>query len=101
MMDNPKYIDLNKLTARLPVLTSNDGKHYVSTADVAEALSLAAAETGDVVEVVRCDDCRFFSSFPCKNRDGYDGHCHGMNHGTLVDDYCSYGKRKEKNHDSP
>lgn len=93
-MDEKRYVDLNKLSTIIPVV-QDDEELLVPLADLRKAIMIAAAET-DVVEVVRCDDCRFFSSFPCKNRDGYDGHCHGMNHGTLVDDYCSYGKRKEQ-----
>lgn len=48
----------------------------------------------DVVEVVRCRDCVYYSRFPCKNQDGYDGHCHGTNHGTCDSGYCSFGRRK-------
>lgn len=51
-MDNPRYIDINKLTARLPVL--NDGGEYlIAISDVRLAISLAQAETGEVEEVVR------------------------------------------------
>ena len=49
----------------------------------------------DIVKVVRCCDCRYFSRFSCKDKFGYDGHCHGTNHGVCIEDYCSFGKRKD------
>lgn len=52
-------------------------------------------EERDLVEVVRCSDCRYYSTFACRTKDGYDGHCHGTNHGTHADGYCHFGKRKE------
>ena len=95
MMDNPKYIDLSKLTARLPVLTVNNGDYLVSTEDVAKALSLAAAETGDVVEVVRCMDCKYcrynaaISYYRCNRREFYSEE-------VKPTDFCSCGQRKEQ-----
>lgn len=53
----------------------------------------------DVVEVVRCKDCKHSVKYNCKNdacysfticrrRDGYS-------EGVEEDDFCSYGERKE------
>lgn len=46
-MNKPRYIDLEKLTARLPML-SDDGDLLVSVEDVRKAISLAAADPVDV-----------------------------------------------------
>lgn len=54
----------------------------------------------DVVEVVRCKDCKYSVKYNCKNdacysfticrrRDGYS-------EGVEEDDFCSYGERKEE-----
>ena len=44
---------------------------------------IEAAPTVDVVEVVRCRDCRKFKTYGCRMvASGYD-------------DFCSYGERKE------
>ena len=56
----------------------------------------------DVVEVVRCKDCKHCMAFKDKS-DGFYGHCRIWltrvisNYAALVDadGYCSYGKRKE------
>ena len=42
----------------------------------------------DVVEVVRCKDCRHYDKGACWDQDAY-GRC------WREDDYCSYGERKE------
>lgn len=46
--------------------------------------------TADVVEVVRCEDCRYwdnrFDVMVCNLTDGMKG----------ASDYCSYGERKEE-----
>ena len=59
------------------------------------------APTADVVEVVRCKDCKHSVRYECKNdacykftmcrrRDGYS-------EGVEDEDYCSYGERREEN----
>lgn len=84
-MDKPKYIDLEKLTARLPILKF-EGDYYIPLPDVRKAVSLAAAETGDVVEVVRCKDCLYRPYHVCTRDDRWRDE----------DDFCSRGKRKEQ-----
>ena len=54
---------------------------------ICEFRQLLAKPTADVVEVVRCKDCKHFESDFCR----YDfalNFCCG-------DDFCSYGERKE------
>ena len=52
--------------------------------------------TADVVEVVRCRDCKYWGGvtygYVCRNFSGIDAKsC------TEADDYCSYGERREQN----
>lgn len=76
--------------------------HKGSTIDANDIARFPAA---DVVEVVRCKDCRYWSaldngSWVCKGRT--DGECemlavkhHSESPCTEQDHFCSYGKRKD------
>lgn len=91
-MNEPKYIDLKKLMERLPVMTVNNGDYLVSTDDVRKAIAIAAADTGDVTEVVRCKDCKhatFYSRYKAIVCD-YEIETDDDNF------YCAYGERKNK-----
>jgi len=48
-------------------------------------------ESGQLVEVVRCEECKHHSEIP--NTDLYL--CHRTCSGCKADDFCSYGERKE------
>lgn len=50
--------------------------------------AMKAAPAADVVEVVRCKDCKHFVSEVCR-------HDFAMNL-SRGDDFCSYGERKEQ-----
>lgn len=50
--------------------------------------------TADVVEVVRCKDCKKRNTEKCMMNNTV-----GMNKDLFDDDYCSYGKRKEQGND--
>lgn len=97
-----RYIDADKLykdeVARcrcVPWVGSGDNNYK----DLDEVL--ADAPTADVVEVVRCKDCRHW------NNEGYDailesafGECQKSFEDyhcceTTENDYCSYGERRE------
>lgn len=60
-----RYIDVNKLIARLPVVGVDGTDPLVSIVDVRRIIALATAETGDVVEVVRCKDCEHYRDRGC------------------------------------
>lgn len=49
--------------------------------------------TADVVEVVRCKDCRHFRRYTHKNR-GECGLFGELNNSVQTTDYCSYGERR-------
>ena len=97
-MDNPRYIDLNKLTARLPVL-NDSGEYLIAISDVRRAISLAQAETGEVEEVVRCKDCDRGHRTTIGKTDVVV--CHRYFHEDIRGykdpmNYCSHGVRKEQ-----
>lgn len=84
------YIKVESLYRLLPALLDNGNAMFLAD-DVRMALRLAAVETGDVAEVVRCKDCKYFGKDL-----GYGKHdCkkHEMPY-CLENDYCSYGSRK-------
>ena len=60
-----RYIDLDKLTARLPIVGADGTDSLVSIADIRRIIAFAGAETGDVVEVVRCKDCEHYRDRGC------------------------------------
>lgn len=53
----------------------------------------------EFVKVVRCEDCKHWSDFTpnLKRLTGYDGQCkrHHRDIFTNLDDFCSYGDRKQ------
>ena len=64
-MTEQRYIDADKIKKRLPVVGFDGGDSLVSVADVRRIIAFAAAETSaDVVEVVRCKDCRYYRNHP-------------------------------------
>ncbi len=57
------------------------------------------APTDDVVEVVRCKDCKYLYCFSAIDRRFYCRHYpHGLEGINIVEDnpYCSYGERREE-----
>ena len=92
-----RYIDTEKISMRLPVF-AYEGDYLVYMTDVRKAI--AQTPTEDVVEVVRCENCRWYAVD--SNKHGFcmrpwspsmwrdeTGHLH-------PDDFCSYGVRKEQ-----
>ena len=84
-----RYVDISLLnTAELD---------HESTAEIDDAI--AKLPTVDVVEVVRCKDCKHSVRYECKNDACYkftmcrrrDSYSEGVDD----DDYCSYGERSE------
>ncbi|MBP3699653.1 MAG: hypothetical protein J6J01_09295 [Oscillospiraceae bacterium] len=94
-----RYINLAHLYKRVPVVTDTNGDYLISVSDLRTAIALAAAETGEVIEVVRCKDCvcgrptnksdRFEAQYPLEYL-----YCSVNDSGVKKDGYCSYGKRK-------
>lgn len=67
------------------------GIMFANLNDVANTIK--AAPTIDAVQVVRCEECKYFQD----NNGGYPhDECRwGHEETPNVDDYCSYGERKE------
>lgn len=96
-----KYIDADKLIAwcneTYQAQSTVQGKAYIN----AFLTKVLSCPTADVVEVVRCKDCRHWNSSrydailesawgECR-KSFEDYHCCE----TTENDYCSYGERKE------
>ena len=82
-----RYIDANKLIERLKhnpdFLTAP--KH--SKDGIID--EIVYQPTADVVEVVRCKDCKHIETTE------YGGYCCLKKTGVAYNDYCSYGERSE------
>ena len=50
----------------------------------------------DVVEVVRCKDCKHFDAYEGEEHKGDCGELVGLESCVYEDDFCSYGERKER-----
>ena len=53
---------------------------------------LSKQPTADVVEVVRCGQCKHWKINPNNPYGGYCRYCEGAS----IDHYCSYGERKNR-----
>lgn len=89
----PRYIDADKLLARYKERcagckeTPNFCEHFCDIADVIS--DIEDAPTEDIVEVVRCKDCRYECGDACL-------HALGLAAIESPECYCAYGERKEK-----
>lgn len=93
-----RYIDADKI----PYVISEDG----CLDDFAYRYDINEVPTADVVEVVRCKDCKYYTAHyhgsygdygRCDHpQQEYDIECFDMWVETTPDDYCSYGERREK-----
>lgn len=87
------YIKIAHLYKRMPVLTDTNGDHLISVSDLRTAIATAAAETGDVVAVIRCKDCRLRDTEGCPFMAWDCGELTGETNDT---DFFSHGERKEQ-----
>lgn len=82
-------------------------KKYYAGQDIMDAIiglmeAVGSIKGADVVEVVRCKDCKLWSSCLSKQEKqvlidtNTDGVCeYWMSDGLMPNDFCSYGERKE------
>lgn len=90
-----EYIERRALIDKIfPIGVIDDGSYAIPAKAVKTAIDNAPAP--DVVEVVRCKDCKHLEidkgwqgGRACLMRGGDTGWCHD-------NDFCSYGERKEK-----
>lgn len=87
-----RYIDEDKLIEALPKVTEDK---KVSLFGVLADLFVTISDTptADVVEVVRCGQCKYWKINP---RNMFGGQCR-YSECAAIDHYCSYGKRKYDN----
>lgn len=89
-----RYIDVDSLYRRVKEKTNPYGKPTLDYKSGLNVLRMIENEpTADVVEIVRCKDCKH--SYFVKSCSKYE--CR-KGCGTLkyANDYCSYGERKER-----
>ena len=93
-----RYIDVDKIRVTIPSCVDDEGDVYVSLSDVRKAI--AQTPTEDVIEVVRCKDCKHNpqNGGECDRsitHTGRDYVCEVNTYRYIGIDYCSYGERKE------
>ena len=86
-----EYINRNAL---LESIRSGDGTNEHK---IFAALCVSNAPAADVVEVVRCRDCKWWEA---RTYGGCIGKCENPLNGLVIEylddeDYCSYGERRE------
>lgn len=86
------YIDREKLAERIKLSPAFKKFHRGFESEILQNVVLDLIDnmpTADVVEVVRCHECRWFvNSERC-------GHPFGLSAGRIIpDNYCCYGERK-------
>jgi len=82
----PKYINADKL---IKDLRDNAAEHY----DPFVNSIINSQPAADVVEVVRCKDCKYSESVPKWN--GFEFGCMLHREYTTATDFCSYGERRK------
>ena len=81
----PRYIDADNVKLKGISVFDQNLEILIPLSDVRKSLQMAP--TADVVEVVRCKDCKYFSEFQyC----GVLGFCE-------PNEYCSRGERRNRN----
>ena len=81
-----RYIDSNDLEKGMYENPSDDFEHGWNEA--LEGAMLAIKPNPNVVEVVRCEDCKHYYT--------YYHQCKKFSAIRACDDYCSFGERKEQ-----
>lgn len=98
-----RYIDAEEFLEGFCIYAIGQDKHFIKAVETV----LEDTPTADVVEVVRCKDCKHFMEYTeeyRRNVEGADGDCYlrivcsnSLNeqlNAVKCDDFCSYGKRK-------
>jgi hypothetical protein len=91
----PRYIDAEKLIKTIfPIGLVDNGKYTINAKAVKVAID--RTPTADVVEVVRCKDCKWCLTENWQGDILYGCDCAAGMNDITPNDYCSYGERKEK-----
>ena len=99
-----RYIDADALIVEMELCSYETWSKGVNPTWWAQAVKvkdnivkcIERQPTADVVEVVRCRDCKYWGGvtygYVCRNFSGID-----TKSCTAADDFCSYGERREEN----
>ena len=92
-----EYIDRVALLKTIFPYDAADKSKFAINAKVVEK-AIKGASTADVVEVVRCKDCKHFHEYKIKGGIAGWGKCEAiaMDIDLMANDYCCYGERKEQ-----
>lgn len=97
-MADKEYIErgalLNKLVKLKNDPTLTGGQEIGVALSIREFLQIPSA---DVVEVVRCEDCKHYKQNPWNKETEMLCQCYADWKATEPDDFCSCGERKETN----
>ena len=102
-----RYIDADALINEIMTEWGGDPKYFESDDDPSVVISaygdvwtlerISKALTADVVEVVRCKDCKWFDrTNPYGTLSPNAFHCNCNERFFRDDFYCGYGERREK-----
>ena len=95
-----RYIDVDKLGIGRANPDTFESKDYADGWNSAISI-LEKADVEDLVNVVRCKDCKYFLD---KQRENHQGVCmcgekdtsYAADFYPYADDFCSYGERKDE-----
>ena len=88
-MAKKEYIERGALIEKMfPIGMPNNGKYPINAKAVRTAIEQVPA--ADVVEVVRCKDCKWWHKGGCAFRKDCTADL------PSADDFCSHGERKEQ-----
>lgn len=90
-MAEKKYIDHKKFNSKLNYIIRAYGLTGVISEKIKKAIK--ESEAADVVEVVRCKDCKHYHNTQCFHP-SYGDDC-AINTERAENDFCSYGERKD------
>ena len=90
----PEYVESEAV-----MKTAKDGNHSDFGRSMADLTSLREVRedtpAADVVEVVRCKNCKYFCPYEGEEHKGDCAELVGLESCVYEDDFCSYGERKD------
>ena len=93
------HIDRDKLLKDISESVVFSGRSGIPSAEVRGANKvidrIKSAPAADVVEVVRCKDCKWFEPYEGEEHKGNCAELVGLESCVYEDDFCSYGERRE------
>lgn len=93
----PRYIDAEELNNQVknkkpPYDMNSKAKEGFKTALLSVRSMIHSANNIDVLEVVRCKNCKFFDQYD--KVEDFDGQCIARDCETDKEEFCSYGEKR-------